>query len=58
MIVYRDRTFCTAKKCKNTETCDTFLTEQHKQKAEELRLCISVYTTTLDCFEDKENTEC
>ena len=61
MITYKDKTWCTFSKCKNSKTCKSFLTDKDKQDADKwwrtyknyTPTPIMKYTTKPDCYEEE-----
>lgn len=56
MIVYRDRTFCTAKDCKHYSTCPLVATDKVRAEAEKAGLPLSLVERHR-CFEKGDSHE-
>ena len=57
MITYKDKTWCTFSKCKNSKECKRFLTDKDKEEADKWwgkldGTPIMVYLDKPDCYEE------
>lgn len=57
MIVYRDRTYCSATSCSKFEGCNRAYTHKVQKDAEAFGLPVSL-VEKLDCYEERDGKLC